>query len=137
MIQENNSRRDFLLTGLLVTGLVAGCSPKKDPFEAAADGVKASGKKIKLLSVDGEEIEAFRLREKDRRYPYIVLHHYRNKIKVCSTVCSERVSMSWENPKNMELRKNLFKEICTDLADNAIKVALAMKEVRSPSKKKR
>ena len=62
MNKENNSRRDFLLTGLLAAGAglgaVAGCHSKKDPFEAAADGtVKPSGKKVKLLSVDGEVIE--------------------------------------------------------------------------------
>jgi len=62
MNQENNSRRDFLLTGLLAAGaglgVVAGCHSKTDAFEAGADGtVKASGKKVKLLSVDGEVIE--------------------------------------------------------------------------------
>jgi len=59
MKQENNSRRDFLLTGLLAAGAAVGCSPKKtDAFEAGAEaGVKASGKKVKLLSVDGEVIE--------------------------------------------------------------------------------
>lgn len=55
---ENNSRRDFLLGGLLAAGVVSGCNPDKDAFEAgAAGGVKASGKKIKLLSVDGDVIE--------------------------------------------------------------------------------
>ncbi len=58
MEPENNSRRDFLLTGLVAAGLtVAGCNSKKDPFEAGAEGVAASGKKVKLLSVDGEVIE--------------------------------------------------------------------------------
>ncbi|MGZ3776180.1 MAG: hypothetical protein ACXVI9_00890, partial [Mucilaginibacter sp.] len=57
MEQENNSRRDFLLTGLVAAGIVAGCSPGKDPFEAGAVEAKASGKKVKLLSVDGEVIE--------------------------------------------------------------------------------
>jgi hypothetical protein len=58
MEPENNSRRDFLLTGLVAAGLVAGCNPKKDPFEAGAEEqAKASGKKVKLLSVDGEVIE--------------------------------------------------------------------------------
>ncbi len=58
MKQENNSRRDFLLTGLLAAGAVVGCSPKKNAFEAGAEAhVKASGKKVKLLSVDGEVIE--------------------------------------------------------------------------------
>jgi Fe-S-cluster-containing dehydrogenase component len=59
MKQENNSRRDFLLTGLVTAGLaLAGCNSKKDPFEAGAKGETiASGKKIKLLSIDGEVIE--------------------------------------------------------------------------------
>ncbi len=58
MKQENSSRRDFLLTGFTAAAAMAvGCSPK-DPFEAGADEVvKASGKKVKLLSVDGEIIE--------------------------------------------------------------------------------
>ncbi|MFC4231993.1 4Fe-4S dicluster domain-containing protein [Parasediminibacterium paludis] len=54
----NNSRRDFLLTGLAATGLAIGCGSKKSAFEAAADEtVKASGKMVKLLSVDGDIIE--------------------------------------------------------------------------------
>ncbi|HEY5326708.1 MAG TPA: hypothetical protein VIJ27_06890, partial [Mucilaginibacter sp.] len=62
MNHENNSRRDFLVTGLLAVGagigVAAGCNSKKDVFSAAADGdIKASGKKVKLLSVDGEVIE--------------------------------------------------------------------------------
>ncbi len=58
MKQENNSRRDFLLTGLAAAGLAVGCSSKKNAFEAGAEeGIKASGKKVKLLSVDGEVIE--------------------------------------------------------------------------------
>src|SRR5580704_11127358 len=62
MDKENNSRRDFLITGLLAVGagvgVAAGCNSKKDPFTAATEGeVKASGKKIKLLSVEGEVIE--------------------------------------------------------------------------------
>ena len=58
MNQENNSRRDFLLGGLLAAGLAAGCNSNKDAFEAGADiQAKASGKKVKLLSVDGEVIE--------------------------------------------------------------------------------
>ncbi|HVT84825.1 MAG TPA: 4Fe-4S dicluster domain-containing protein [Chitinophagaceae bacterium] len=57
MNNQNTSRRDFLLTGLLA-GLAAGCSDKKDPFTAAAEQeAKASGEKVKLLSVDGEIIE--------------------------------------------------------------------------------
>ncbi|WP_235953888.1 4Fe-4S dicluster domain-containing protein [Mucilaginibacter inviolabilis] len=58
MEPENNSRRGFLLTGLAVAGLVAGCTQKKDPFEAGAEEqAMASGKTVKLLSVDGEVIE--------------------------------------------------------------------------------
>ena len=55
---NNASRKEFLAT--LVTGglVLAGCSSKKSPFEAGADEmVKASGEKVKLLSVDGEVIE--------------------------------------------------------------------------------
>ena len=56
MNQENNSRRDFLIGGLLAAGVATGCN--SNAFEAGAVGeVKASGKKIKLLSVDGEVIE--------------------------------------------------------------------------------
>ncbi|MDE3143908.1 MAG: 4Fe-4S dicluster domain-containing protein [Bacteroidota bacterium] len=60
MKQENNSRRDFLLNGLLAAGVAVGvgCSSKKNVFESGADEtVIASGKKVKLLSVDGEIIE--------------------------------------------------------------------------------
>jgi len=62
MNQENKSRRDFLLTGLLAAGagvgVIAGCNSKNNSFEAGADAaVKASGKKVKLLSVDGDVIE--------------------------------------------------------------------------------
>jgi hypothetical protein len=58
MDQENNSRRDFLLGGLVAAGLVSGCNSHKNAFEAGADiEAKASGKKVKLLSVDGTVIE--------------------------------------------------------------------------------
>lgn len=57
MDNQNTSRRDFLLTGLMA-GLAAGCSDKKDPFTSAAEQTtEASGEKVKLLSVDGEVIE--------------------------------------------------------------------------------
>ena len=58
MDTNNTSRKEFLAT-MLTTGLVlAGCSTKNNPFEAAADeATKASGEKVKLLSVDGEIIE--------------------------------------------------------------------------------
>jgi molybdopterin-containing oxidoreductase family iron-sulfur binding subunit len=54
---NNTSRKEFLAS-LVTTGLVlAGCS-KKSPFELGAEeGTKASGQKVKLLSVDGEVIE--------------------------------------------------------------------------------
>jgi Fe-S-cluster-containing dehydrogenase component len=56
---ENNcqSRKEFLLTGLLA-GVFAGCSSDKTPFTPGQDQpVIASGEKVKLLSVDGEIIE--------------------------------------------------------------------------------
>jgi len=58
MDTNNTSRKEFL-AGLVTTGLVlAGCSSKKSPFEmAASEDVKATGEKVKLLSVDGEVIE--------------------------------------------------------------------------------
>ena len=53
---EKNSRRDFLLTGLLATAAV-GCSDK-NPFVTDTDQqVTLSGEKVKLLSADGEIIE--------------------------------------------------------------------------------
>lgn len=54
---EKNSRREFLLTGLLAAAAAAaGCSDKKTPF-TPQDEVALTGKKVKLLSVDGEIIE--------------------------------------------------------------------------------
>lgn len=53
---KNNSRREFLLTGLLATVAVAGCNDAKHPF-ATEDQVALSGEKVKLLSVNGEVIE--------------------------------------------------------------------------------
>ncbi len=53
---SNNSRREFLLTGLLASMAVVGCSDKKSPF-TPADEVALTGEKVKLLSVDGEIIE--------------------------------------------------------------------------------
>jgi hypothetical protein len=51
---DNHSRRDFLLTGLALTGTSVACSSKKNIFEQAVDeSVKPSGKKVKLLGVDG------------------------------------------------------------------------------------
>jgi Fe-S-cluster-containing dehydrogenase component len=55
---NNNSRKEFLLTGLMATIAAVGCSPKKNPFDGyAGDEIKASGETVKLLSVDGEIIE--------------------------------------------------------------------------------
>jgi molybdopterin-containing oxidoreductase family iron-sulfur binding subunit len=52
-----NSRRDFLLTGLLAGAALAGCSDK-NPFTPGSDQQAVpSGEKVKLLSVDGEIIE--------------------------------------------------------------------------------
>jgi molybdopterin-containing oxidoreductase family iron-sulfur binding subunit len=54
-MDKQTSRREFLAAGLLA-GLAVGCSDK-DPFTPGNDAVKASGEKVKLLSVDGEIIE--------------------------------------------------------------------------------
>ena len=55
-METKNSRRDFLLTGLLAS-VAAGCS-NNNPFTPEADQqVVPSGEKVKLLSVDGEIIE--------------------------------------------------------------------------------
>ncbi len=52
---KNNSRRDFLLTGLLASAAAA-CGDHKSPFEPQ-DKVALTGEKVKLLSVNGEVIE--------------------------------------------------------------------------------
>ena len=52
----NKSRREFLLTGILTSAAVAGCSDKKNPFYTE-DQVALTGQKVKLLSVNGEIIE--------------------------------------------------------------------------------
>jgi molybdopterin-containing oxidoreductase family iron-sulfur binding subunit len=58
---SERTRREFLTKGLLAAGTglaLASCSGGKNPFESGAtDDVKASGEKVKLLSVDGEIIE--------------------------------------------------------------------------------
>lgn len=57
MTNENNSRREFLLTGLLTAAATVGCkSGKENPF-LPEEGVVLSGEMVKLLSVDGEIIE--------------------------------------------------------------------------------
>src|SRR5437773_1520714 len=53
---KNNSKREFLLTGLLATMAAVGCSDKKTPF-SPEENVALTGEKVKLLSVDGEIIE--------------------------------------------------------------------------------
>jgi molybdopterin-containing oxidoreductase family iron-sulfur binding subunit len=54
---SSNSRREFLLTGLLATvGAAVGCSDKQTPF-TPQEKVALTGEKVKLLSVDGEIIE--------------------------------------------------------------------------------
>ena len=53
---NNNSRREFLLTGLLASAALVGCSSKNTPF-TPEDDVALTGEKVKLLSVDGEIIE--------------------------------------------------------------------------------
>lgn len=57
MENNNTSRRDFLLTGLLATATatIAGCGDK-NPF-APENEVALTGEKVKLLSVNGEVIE--------------------------------------------------------------------------------
>jgi len=52
-----NSRREFLLSGLLATAAIAGCNTKNNPFAPGDSQIKASGETVKLLSVDGEIIE--------------------------------------------------------------------------------
>lgn len=54
-MKKETSRREFLATGLLA-GLAASCG-KSHPFTPEDETVKPSGKKVKLLSVNGEEIE--------------------------------------------------------------------------------
>lgn len=54
-MKEKTSRREFLATGLLAT-IAAGCSAD-EIFAPDDKTVMASGKKVKLLSVDGEIIE--------------------------------------------------------------------------------
>ncbi|MFI5132421.1 MAG: 4Fe-4S dicluster domain-containing protein [Chitinophagales bacterium] len=53
---NKNSRREFLLTSLLATAAVAGCSDHENPFTPEND-VALTGEKVKLLSVNGEVIE--------------------------------------------------------------------------------
>ncbi len=54
----NTSRKTFLATVVSAGLALAGCSSKKDPFELpTGEHAKPGGKKVKLLSVDGEIIE--------------------------------------------------------------------------------
>ena len=59
MNNNETSRREFLLTGLLATLATAGCTDKKNPFNPDEE-VALTGEKVKLLSVDGEVIEVDR-----------------------------------------------------------------------------
>ncbi len=54
--QNNNSRREFLLSGLAATMVAVGCSDKTSPF-IPEETIALTGEKVKLLSVDGEVIE--------------------------------------------------------------------------------
>jgi len=54
-MEKQTSRREFITTGILA-GVAAGCG-KTNPFAPEDETVKASGEKVKLLSVDGEIIE--------------------------------------------------------------------------------
>lgn len=56
MENNNQSRKEFLLAGILATAAMAGCSDKNNPF-LPQEAVALSGKKVKLLSVDGEVME--------------------------------------------------------------------------------
>ena len=53
---NKKSRREFLLSGLLASAAVAGCSDDNNPF-GTEEKVSLSGEKVKLLSVNGEVIE--------------------------------------------------------------------------------
>ncbi len=56
---QESTRREFLLTGILL-GMAAGsCNDKSNPF-STSEPVIPSGEKVKLLSVDGEVIEVDR-----------------------------------------------------------------------------
>jgi len=56
MSDNNTSRRDFLLSGVLATAALAGCNETHNPF-TPEDKVVLTGEKVKLLSVNGEVIE--------------------------------------------------------------------------------
>lgn len=55
-MENNTSRRDFLITGLLATTTVTVVGCGDNPF-APEDAVALTGEKVKLLSVNGEVIE--------------------------------------------------------------------------------
>jgi Fe-S-cluster-containing dehydrogenase component len=54
-MEKETSRREFI-TGGILAGLAVGCG-KANPFTPEDEAVKASGEKVKLLSVNGEIIE--------------------------------------------------------------------------------
>ena len=53
---NNNSRREFLVSGLLATAAMVGCTDKTSSLLSDSGDIP-SGEKVKLLSVDGEVIE--------------------------------------------------------------------------------
>ncbi|SDM04250.1 prokaryotic molybdopterin-containing oxidoreductase family, iron-sulfur binding subunit [Daejeonella rubra] len=55
-MENNTSRRDFLVNGLLATAAATATGCGNNPF-APEETVALSGEKVKLLSVDGEIIE--------------------------------------------------------------------------------
>ena len=58
METNNSSRKDFLAAMVSTSLALVGCSTKKNPFETAQDDFKkATGQKVKLLSVNGAVIE--------------------------------------------------------------------------------
>lgn len=54
--KQDQSRREFLLTGLLTAMAAGSCTEKKNPF-LTEEAVVPSGEIVKLLSVDGEIVE--------------------------------------------------------------------------------
>src|SRR6186713_2488373 len=69
----NNSRRNFLRTGVLASAVLSGCGPDKNPFQPEEEAVP-SGQMVKLLSVDGEIIEV----DKAFLKPVPEVHHLSN-----------------------------------------------------------
>lgn len=57
--KQDTSRREFLLTSILLGMAASSCDDKSNPF-ANGEHVVPSGEKVKLLSVDGEIVEVDR-----------------------------------------------------------------------------